>query len=240
MLKKLFLIVLTLNFASICESHVHDSKTDFSCYQLIANKSVSILSCVPSPLLLLDAVADYISSQTTGSSVESWILLGTHMYDVLNVRNEIHTLCDHATLPEVWVPALSFAKKAIRTASRLLSDPNSSGSSSPIAGTHGSLSLAKALLHPCAFAPLSPAQRRTVARSRHAASGNTNRPATALAEAALQSASDARRRGDCNASIQLAHHAADAAPDSVQAWYNLQVPPCAFVAAPPPHRPVLP
>ena len=182
-------------------------------------------SCSPAPSILLDAVADHTSARVSGSSAETWIRLGTHLRDILSGPNGVSAAsCRPPAVSEGWMPALAFADTAVRTAARLLSDPASVGIASPVPGTHASLSLARALLHPCALAPLSPAQRRALARTRHAASGNAPHPASE-ADALLRSAAAARERGDCNASIALAHDAADAAPDRVQAWYNLQVPP---------------
>jgi hypothetical protein len=210
-------------YPTISFSETDPSVSAFKCYQAIASGEFALESCSPSATKLLDAVADYVSARASGSSAETWIRLGTHLRDVLSGTNGVSAIsCRSPNLSGAWMPALAFADTAIRTGARLLSDTASVGLATPVAGTHGSLSLAKTLLHPCALAPLSPAQKQSLARTRHTASGNAH-GATSSAEDLIRSSTVARERGDCNASVSLAHRAADAAPDWVQAWYNLQV-----------------
>ena len=167
--------------------------------------------------MLIEAVADSIAAQASGSSAERWIRLGTRMYDILtNDGQDQGPICNEIVLGLGWRSGLDLAATAIRTGVRLICDYREA----PKAGTHAALSLAKTLLHPCITVSLSRSQRQSVARSPYAASGNSGR---IFHRGLLEEAQRARERGDCQEAIRLAHLAAAQAPDSVPVWYNLQV-----------------
>ena len=132
----------------------------------VANGRSALLHCEPDALKLLEAVADVTSDLASGSLAETWLRMGTRLHDLvtfppdtpLGSPNDLKSAirCRHSGATAGWEQVLLYSRRCILTGMRLLTDMKEA----PRAGTHGGLSMGRALMHPCAiFSPSSSAQR---------------------------------------------------------------------------------
>lgn len=168
--------------------------------------------CNPDADLLLELVADHVSAQAGGSIPETWLRMGTKLFDMVSQPGPV---CEWSSAGSGgWRRAVLHARRAMVVGLRLMSDDGAS----PKLGTHAALSLGRMLLHPCLSAH---AAQRSSAASRYSSSHNVG---AGEGSAQLVSRSMvALDEGHCEEAVDLAHKAARADPDSVSAWYSVQV-----------------
>jgi hypothetical protein len=146
-----------LLFVRPCTAPPAQQSSAGECYLDVAKGRLALINCTPDAVKLLEAVADVSSSLASGSLAEVWLRMGTRLHDLvtsspeaqLGSPSEYATSlgCNAAGAAAGWEPILTYSRRCILTAMRLLVDSREA----PQPGTHAGLSMGRALMHPCAI-----------------------------------------------------------------------------------------